>query len=66
MVSVVRIERTYINDLTLCLTHSQFFQIVVVDIIVVVNSSIIRSSLEPQRGQEAFPLKLWLGQSSQS
>lgn len=66
MVGVIRIERIYINDLTLCLTHSRCFQIVVMAISIAVNSSIIRSSLEPQRGQAASPFRLWLGQSSQS
>lgn len=56
------IERIFINDLALCL------QIVVVTIIVIITIIIsrIRSSLGPQRGLAASPIKLWLSQSSKS
>lgn len=68
MATIVRIEIIYINDLALCLTHSQCFQtvVVIIVIIIVVSSNAMRHSLGSQRGLEASPLKLWLGQISQS
>lgn len=54
MATIVRIERIYINDLAVCLTHHQCFQTVVVIIIIAVISS-SRNSLDPLRGLEAVP-----------